>query len=173
MQCLLLLKDAKGTAKRATDPGFSALPCSEFPRSKSRGRKQAVATSFDESNLMRSPIDRRLLKDKKVRLECLDPMMKTPNAYDGFAYNKLIMGVGIYSQYEFDEDNNLRKHMTHIVQWNKPTVSPSVRVVDITDGEKVMPAISDGQPKTCMTDSLHSTGSSHTVNRTGLKLRKV
>ncbi|GIX66299.1 RNA editing complex MP57, putative [Babesia caballi] len=127
-QCTILLKDARAACKRAVGTKEAAPVRAALPRTKTRGRQVAFAETEEQESPLWGGVGRQVLKDQKIRLECLDSRVKTPNAHDGFAYNKIIMGVGIYSQYEFDEENNLRKQLTHVVRWGGP------RELDIAGG---------------------------------------
>ncbi|GBE59814.1 RNA editing complex MP57, putative [Babesia ovata] len=153
-QCTILLKDARHACRRAYNNNHSTTATATLPRSKTRGRHFASAATPEH---MLEPLWNNtangVLKDTKLRIECLDTRMKTPNAHDGFAYNKIIMGVGIYSQYEFDEQNNIRKQLTQVVKWNAPAAAKSLAsgLLGIDDVMSDVPALCNGRLRTFST----------------------
>ncbi|CDR95948.1 hypothetical protein, conserved [Babesia bigemina] len=153
-QCAILLKDARHACKKAysniNSNSRGAPAAATLPRSKTRGRHVASAATPEHAHepLWNRSVH-RVLTDKKLRLECLDTRMKTPNAHDGFAYNKIIMGVGIYSQFEFDEQNNIRKQLTQVVKWNAPAgaKSPAAGLLGTDDVMRTAPALCNAPSK--------------------------
>ncbi|KAK1934955.1 hypothetical protein X943_003780 [Babesia divergens] len=171
-QCMLLLKDLRTAVKKSVVAEYTSASRPALPRSKSRSKQQALATTDDFRGELWNNSDKKWVRDRKIRLECLDTRMKTPNANDGFAYNKIIMGVGIYSQYEFDENNNFRKQLTHIVKWNNPSES-SVRFEDVTDAMKFSSRVCDAIHPDSLSGYLSDLRDKVADPRDGVKLRKV
>ncbi|GFE53628.1 hypothetical protein BaOVIS_010320 [Babesia ovis] len=121
-QCSILLNDVRAACKKSVDSTPVERKSVTLPRSKT-GARHVTTAAVESASLWKSHGGAFSFTDKKFRLEGIDNRMNTPNAHDGFEYNKIIMGVGIYSQYEFDEDHNIRKHLTQVVQWSRPGAS--------------------------------------------------
>eukprot|EP00371_Babesia_bovis_P001700 XP_001610347.1 hypothetical protein [Babesia bovis T2Bo] len=128
-QSTILLRDVHAACKTLVVMPSVKPKRASIPRSKTNSRH--IATTFKvDASPWRQHVESLSLKDKKYRLENFDNRIMTPSAYDGFAHNKIIMGVGIYSQFEFDEDNNVCNQRTHVIQWSKPS-APSPLTSDI------------------------------------------
>ncbi|AFZ80255.1 hypothetical protein BEWA_031080 [Theileria equi strain WA] len=123
MQYKLILMDASDVLKRATQVYLPSTTRKVLPKTRTKRHRVSPKAVLERADF-----------------SICDDLNK------GCMYNRMITGIGIYSQYEFDHDNLILNHQRKIYKWTSSGYN-NVDPIERGYSEKSKPTITDDERK--------------------------